>query len=623
MDGTGNPMLRTRALFGVRSYLSSTAFLAGLLGVSGCNALLGIDDPELALAGGGGKPVTGSEATLGGGGGLGGGSAGLGALGGTSPKAGASNGGAIGGNSGNGSGGKGGSSAGGAGLGAGGAVTGGGAPIRGGAGAAGGGGTGGTDAGGTGGANSGSTGGATAGGAGGTDTGAAGAAGTGTGGTDMGTAGAGGTGTGGTSTAGTSTGGSSPCGTNTPCSPVGGYACSGSTLQVCQTDAVGCAVLSTVQVCGSDLPLCNATTQRCECDLAAAASCTGPNAQRVCSSGQWTNVACPAATPACVAGVCTVCTEHSQCPGGACHLSGPKKGTCFESQYVYHAPTSSDMINALNALSAPGELAILLAPTSFTTSAQVIVKANQEVAIIGDGGRPTWGGYIYVRTPLLYVSTSGILYTANLRMEDATSASTAIGGQSGSILWVDDCYVSGFYAAVETAATETHIRRSFLRAGTANTLGLLAGTLFMDNTVVGPLLTSPSTATGGIMMSANSIVLDIRYSTIVGGQHAIYCNAAPQPSGSIRNSILLDHTTEDGPLPPECNTINQTGNYAPATYYTQSWFVDPTNGDFRLSAGGMVAVLQTAQWQTGDPPLDMDGTARPQSTVGYPGVDQP
>ena len=325
-------------------------------------------------------------------------------------------------------------------------------------------------------------------------------------------------------------------------------------------------------------------------------------------------------------GACVACTEHSQCRGSACHLSGAKKGTCFEPKYVVRASDFTQMFSAVNALAAPGELAVILAAGSFTTTDQLLVKANQEVAIIGESGQPHWGGngsWSDARNAMVQVNRSGTLYFASIRLQETTPNSTGIGADSGSTLWVDDVFDSGYYTAVSSAASELHIRRSFLRGATSSSLYLYDGTLFMENSVVAPLLNNPSSGSGGIRTYASSIVFDIRYSTIVGGQAAIQCNSAPQPSGSIRNSLLLAFSTTASPIPDACSSVNQSGNYAPTIYYTSAWFTDPDNGNFHLSAGGKAAVQQTAHWSSGDPTTDIDGDARPQSAAGYPGVDQP
>lgn len=357
-----------------------------------------------------------------------------------------------------------------------------------------------------------------------------------------------------------------------------------------------------------------------ECDGSSPPRCSGPGSRRVCSSGTWTTIACEPTAPACIEGVgCTACTEHDECPGSACHLSGPKQGTCFDPLHVVSAGKASDVLDAVGSLSKPGELAILLR-SPIATSQEILIGADQEVAIVGEPGL-TWRGGIATyefRTPMIQL-TGGTLYFARIRLEDTQPGCSGIATTTGSTIWIDDAVISGYAIAVNSGGRELHVRRSILRGAGPVTMNVAAGTLFMHTSVVAPLISGDSAIAGGFSLG-NGMVLDIRYSTLVGGKNAIDCIGIPEASGSIRNSILLAYASSDA-LALTCDTINLAGNYAPSIYFNAAWFVDAAAGDFRLSSGGQAAVLQTARWTPGDPTVDIDGTARP--STGFPGIDQP
>jgi hypothetical protein len=142
----------------------------------------------------------------------------------------------------------------------------------------------------------------------------------------------------------------------------------------------------------------------------------------------------------------------------------------------------------------------------------------------------------------------------------------------------------------------------------------------------------PSSTTGGI--SLNTVTTSLLYLTIVGnlssGADSVVCTSA---TVDIRNSIVSGVNAES--IAPGCSattTITHsvvdtasyvTGTNASVTAYNPAWFASPAAGDFRLSAAAPTSWATVAQWMTGDPELDLDGTPRPQSGPGYPGADEP
>ncbi|MBK8717449.1 MAG: hypothetical protein IPN32_22290 [Deltaproteobacteria bacterium] len=55
---------------------------------------------------------------------------------------------------------------------------------------------------------------------------------------------------------------------------------------------------------------------------------------------------------------------------------------------------------------------------------------------------------------------------------------------------------------------------------------------------------------------------------------------------------------------------NHNGTNTPVGDFNTDWFSD-ANADFHLTPMAPAAILTAAQWQSGDPLIDIDGDARP------------
>jgi hypothetical protein len=115
--------------------------------------------------------------------------------------------------------------------------------------------------------------------------------------------------------------------------------------------------------------------------------------------------------------------------------------------------------------------------------------------------------------------------------------------------------------------------------------------------------------------------LDMLYTTVVAGvetagpTHALACDGDAEVT--VRNSFLaatglapefacrvaiVSHTAAETVLPGTGNVT--LGSYAP------SWYANFGTGNYRLGEPP-AAVLITARWLSGDPPVDIDGDPRP------------
>lgn len=247
-----------------------------------------------------------------------------------------------------------------------------------------------------------------------------------------------------------------------------------------------------------------------------------------------------------------------------------------------------------------------------------IGAAGTELAILGQPGTVLTGGPTNA-PPLVSVGFDSILYLAGLTIADGPT--NAINTSSGSVLWLDDVSIRGYGNIGVSGVSEGHIRRSRITAANV-AVRWQGGALFMENSSLGP-----DAVTG--LQTAGSPSLDVRYVSIAGNGTSLSCDASPGPSGVMRNSLLTG-TTDMAVVGAACelvtfsgNAVDQEGFGALIAHFDPSWFLDAANGDFHLTASGAAAIGNIAAWASGDPPLDVDGAARPMSIPGVPGFDQP
>lgn len=115
--------------------------------------------------------------------------------------------------------------------------------------------------------------------------------------------------------------------------------------------------------------------------------------------------------------------------------------------------------------------------------------------------------------------------------------------------------------------------------------------------------------------------------TLVGNTRGLTCETGVD--GSVRNSILVNPGTSIG----GCSGVGFVNNahHQPGTGlggtvvsdYDPGWFVISGASRFFLSESGQDVFEGIADWDEGDPLVDIEGDARPQDMPGYPGVDEP
>jgi len=366
-----------------------------------------------------------------------------------------------------------------------------------------------------------------------------------------------------------------------------------------------------------------------ECAAGDPPRCKNAATSETCSNGAWQPVACSGNMPTCVEGVgCTPCTEHSQCPASACHLAGPKQGTCFAGSTVVSVGDAASLVSGVTALSSGTERVFRLAAGSYALSNTLTLTNGGEVAFVGVPGTVVSGGPSAgdARNSAFVINSSAssaITYLAGLSFT-GTSASSAL--SAGGVVYLDDLRVSGYYRAL-AANGEVHVRRSWFASSGLGSY-LAGGSLFMQNSAIGP----NGYSTEGLQLGA-STTIDFRYVTIAGSMNAIDClSAVPPVGGTVRNSIFASTaggSVYGGTNGSNCGTIqfagtvvDQTGFGTEIAWYNDTWFAGAATGDFHLTNVGKSAIPQTASRGSDDPAVDIDGDARKASN-GYPGLDEP
>lgn len=407
----------------------------------------------------------------------------------------------------------------------------------------------------------------------------------------------------------------------------GTFSCSGSQLSSCVADAQGCYGYTSQANCGGNTPVCSAGNGRCECQSGAAPMCTNSTTASQCSNGAWSDSACTGSTPVCVVGLgCQACNEHSQCPNSACHLAGSKKGTCFATNTVVNVNSAATLLSAVNATTANGEAVIKMSAGTYTMTSGFSPKG--ETAIIGQAGVTIVDNMPFpgdARAAFIY--SQGPTYLAKLQLKNTSADHAGVGVSSGTVVWLDDLQINGEYNGVIING-EAHLRRTAVFKHFSGVIAYTGGSLFIENSMVGPATSSSGTA--GVA-AYNGAVLDMRYTTVVGNDYGIGCTVG-ESSGRVGNSIIASnvngHSIADDST--DCseaftlvtNAVDQNGYGTKIPVYSSAWFVGASSGDLHLSAAGKVAIPAIAARVSGDPLLDLDGNSRP-SAAGFPGADEP
>lgn len=362
----------------------------------------------------------------------------------------------------------------------------------------------------------------------------------------------------------------------------------------------------------AEAPFCDPVAGVCvTCDMMPDpdAACTELNpAAPVCAEEAC--VACTASNPgACeeqslvcdtVTNSCNPCMEHAECGEAACDFFA---GTCFPTDAVLHiGPMETfDSIAAAVASFAPGEAGTIIVHGIDYFEA-VTVDGGRRIALLAAPGEtPSWDSSV---GPQLTVELGATAFIDGLRIAgNSTNAGLVV---NGGRAWLDRVQlVNNSVGSSIDEGAELVLRNC--------TAGYLHG--------------------GGdhaVLVSSSSA--RILYSTLIGDNgfgESLHCDTAS--SVEVRNSIVVTYDGNPIDCPGMVIDHSATTN-SPVGFDTVdvgpialSWFADYTDGDFHLSASGENAFAGIAQWQPGDPSIDLDGDPRPgiDGSPDYPGADVP
>jgi hypothetical protein len=359
-----------------------------------------------------------------------------------------------------------------------------------------------------------------------------------------------------------------------------------------------------------------------------------------------TTPVCAGQLPVCATtGACVPCSRHDECSSGACHLaqSDPFFGECFaESERVWvdndqicpgqgtAAVPNCSLAQAIGSLADGANRVIIFQSATVARAEDITLAANANVAVIGQGGPLVIGTVANGGAgETAFVVDAGTLYLQGVRIVDNDDSHGM--RCSDATIWMQQAEVRGNARTglFGSGPCDVVIENSVLHHNEDGAVRMLGGTLRIDNSVIGE-----NGAIGGAAgLTVQLAKVDVLYSTIAGnvaaGADSLQCFNA---TGSVRNSIVSGAAANSVDL--DCFTLSFERNAvdtagfvdsdgAMVGAYDSDWFVNAAGGDFRLTSPESTPFGGIAQWQTGDPELDADGTARPTTEPGYVGADEP
>ncbi len=199
-------------------------------------------------------------------------------------------------------------------------------------------------------------------------------------------------------------------------------------------------------------------------------------------------------------------------------------------------------------------------------------------------------------SPVITVTGAGsTAYLHRLRVEDTDDVGISVA--SGATLYADSTQVAGNDGGGITLA-----------AGTSG---------FLRNCMVAGFA-------GNAAAVSSSGALSIVYSTLGRdtnfGDPVLECTGG---STTVRNSIIVSQTNAPG-TEVDCPGISIENSAERASQTPATWFgAGFASGNYSLNAAGQAEFADIAIWETGDPPFDFGGDARPNTdgAMDFAGAD--
>ncbi len=298
---------------------------------------------------------------------------------------------------------------------------------------------------------------------------------------------------------------------------------------------------------------------------------------------------CGGATPICDAAVntCMGCAFHEQCPDSACRIA---TGECFDEAAVIHV--DADDGDNLAAEFVDGSVIILHnygTMTPYTVSLVLDTGVAAILAAPGDAPR-----------------IQGLGSAASISLENGAELYLANGVQ---VIGSTDAMFPGI--AVDNASLYLDRARVVQNAGGGISLDN-GGYALVRNAVLAANGSGFQPTTGLRVIDSS---LDLLYASVVANdgnvQDSLICSNG---TVTVRNSLIFGVTDDSVGCPGLGATYSaadsNAGGLNDAGPLNPMWFQTlPTNP--ALTAMGLAEFGDVAQWQSGDPLIDIDGDARP------------
>ncbi|MCX4247876.1 hypothetical protein [Paraliomyxa miuraensis] len=298
---------------------------------------------------------------------------------------------------------------------------------------------------------------------------------------------------------------------------------------------------------------------------------------------------------------CSSCTAHEQCGDAACNLFDK---TCLPQDAVVHVGVGPGLFGSID------EAMVSLAPRvggtiilhgGFHVESIKLTDGVVLAILAHDGERPVWIGPSDPSAPQLVVTNGTVI--------------------------IDGLSIAGSIAtehAVQLDSTQAHvwIDRSRIVSNVGGGVLVREGAeLMMRNCFVGDVDTYHGDDGSDDALRVEHAKVTIASSTVIAREQsdvrALQCEG--EGHATITDSILLKRGTDDTPLAlngcvatfDHCASEQGViGVYNVGSDW-ESWFTDLTIGDFTLTEAGADVFANLAEWNTGDPPIDILGTQRP------------
>jgi hypothetical protein len=320
-----------------------------------------------------------------------------------------------------------------------------------------------------------------------------------------------------------------------------------------------------------------------------------------CAEGK--EEACVELTPVCddATNICVGCSAHEQCPDSACNLAA---GNCIDPANIVHvegdtlpgncaAADGSESMpyctiqEAIN--NGPTEPLIIIHEQAGDDPYTEALNLQNAFAFFGAPGEsPILQGTN--NSPAITVTGSGTLFARGLTISGTPNMQAGLSVAGGQV-WADSCRLNN-------------------NAGGGITVDG-GGALMLENSFVSGSADSPA-------LRVSDGTFELLYATLglppsLGGP-ALECTDGSL--STVRNSLIT--STEADPE-VDCPNLTITGSALEISQGDNvalgnldvGWFGGYLAGNYLLSGTHPAAIDTAATWQTGDPPTDIEGDARP------------